>query len=325
MTLATDRRTAFKIGVAGLAALAAPQIMTRAAHAEVPKPDVKNAGYNVFNLGKFQVVAINDGLVPGSAPHDTFGIGQKPEDVTKLLEDNFLPADRTVTSFTPVVVNTGQDLVLFDTGLGEGGRAGTGGLLRERLQSVGYKPEDITVVALTHFHGDHISGLMEDGQPAFPNARYVAGRQEHDFWTSEAAKSGPTENGARAVQNLVVPLAEKTTFIEEGGEVVPGITGMLAVGHTPGHMIFNVESEGERLVLTGDTCNHHVASLQRPDWHVRFDMDKEKGAEARRRVFDMIAADRVPFIGYHMPFPAMGYVEKLDLGYRFVPVTYQFL
>ena len=100
---------------------------------------------------------------------------------------------------------------------------------------------------------------------------------------------------------------------------------MLAVGHTPGHMIFNVESEGERLVLTGDTCNHHVASLQRPDWHVRFDMDKEKGAEARRRVFDMVAADRVPFIGYHMTFPAMGYVEKLDLGYRFVPVTYQFL
>ena len=88
-------------------------------------------------------------------------------------------------------------------------------------------------------------------------------------------------------------------------------------------MAFHIESAGARLVLTADTANHFVASLQRPDWHVRFDMDKEQAVASRRRVFDMIAAERIPFTGYHMPFPAVGYVEKTDLGYRYVPASYQ--
>jgi hypothetical protein len=89
-------------------------------------------------------------------------------------------------------------------------------------------------------------------------------------------------------------------------------------------MIFNVESGGRRLVLTADTANHFVLSLQQPDWEVRFDMDKAAAAETRRQVFDMIATDKVAFLGYHMPFPAVGYVEKQGTGYRFVPKSYQF-
>ncbi len=197
--------------------------------------------------------------------------------------------------------------------------------MRARLEASGYTPEDVTVVVITHFHGDHIGGLMENGEPAFPNARYVTGQAEYDFWTAEERLSGPTENAARGVQANVVPLAEKTTFIGDGDEVVPGITGMLAAGHTPGHMIFHLESEGRRLLLTADTANHYVASLRRPEWHVSFDMDKEAGAETRSRVFDMVAAERIPFLGYHMPFPAVGFIEKLDVGYRFVPASYQFL
>jgi len=99
---------------------------------------------------------------------------------------------------------------------------------------------------------------------------------------------------------------------------------MAAYGHTPGHLIFIMESGGKTLVLTADTANHYVASLQRPDWHVSFDTDKEMGAATRRRVFDMIATDRLPFIGYHMPFPSVGFVEKIDTGYRYIPETYQF-
>jgi glyoxylase-like metal-dependent hydrolase (beta-lactamase superfamily II) len=87
-------------------------------------------------------------------------------------------------------------------------------------------------------------------------------------------------------------------------------------------MAFHIESAGRRL-LTADTANHFVASLQRPDWHVRFDMDKEQAVASRRRLFDMVAAERTPFTGYHMPFPAVGYVEKTDLGYRYVPASYQ--
>jgi len=99
---------------------------------------------------------------------------------------------------------------------------------------------------------------------------------------------------------------------------------MEAFGHSPGHLTFHVESEGARLLLTADTANHYIASLRRPDWHVRFDMDKEAAAATRRRVFDMVASERIPFLGYHMPFPGVGFIETLDEGYRYVPASYQF-
>jgi glyoxylase-like metal-dependent hydrolase (beta-lactamase superfamily II) len=192
------------------------------------------------------------------------------------------------------------------------------------LKAAGYTPDQVSVVVITHMHGDHIGGLMEGGAPAFKNARYVAGQAEFDFWKDEARVGTPAENGHKGVLKNVVPLAEKTAFIGDGADVVPGITAMAAFGHSPGHMIFKIESEGKGLVLTADTANHFVLSLQRPDWEVKFDMDKAQAAATRKKVFDMIATDRLPFVGYHMPFPSVGFIERIDQGYRFVPETYQF-
>jgi glyoxylase-like metal-dependent hydrolase (beta-lactamase superfamily II) len=120
-------------------------------------------------------------------------------------------------------------------------------------------------------------------------------------------------------------LNDKITMLDDGGSVVSGITAMLAAGHTPGHMIYQVESNGQRLAITADTANHYVFSLQYPDWEVRFDADKAAAAATRKAVFGMIAADRIPFIGYHMPFPGVGYAEPKDAGFRFVPMSYQMM
>lgn len=318
------------LGGAGVV-LAAPMIMTRAAVAQQTgvetSMDIDHAmppETHRFNVGKFEVLVVKDGARASGNPQETFGTNQSQETVGALLEANFLPTDNFVNSFAPVLVNTGSDVILFDTGLGESGRANGLGRFVEGLTAAGYTREAVTTVVLTHMHGDHIGGLMEGGQPTFPNARYVAGQAEYDFWVDPARVGTPAENGQKGVIANVKPLVEKMTFIGDGGEVVSGITGMAAFGHSPGHMIYRLESEGRQLVLTADTANHFVLSLQRPDWEVRFDMDKAAAAATRDKVFDMLATDKLAFLGYHMPFPAVGYVEKIDQGYRYVPKSYQF-
>jgi glyoxylase-like metal-dependent hydrolase (beta-lactamase superfamily II) len=316
------------LGTAGLGIVAAPAIIARQAEAQEKKalgidrvipPDIHK-----FKLGGFQVLVIKDGARPAGNPRETFGTNQPAETVGKLLADNFLPTEEFVNSFSPTLIDTGSEVVLFDTGFGKAGRAQGTGRLVEGLAAAGYMPEDITAVVITHMHGDHIGGIMEDGKAAFPKARYFAGEAEYSFWTDAARAGTPAEGNQKSVLANVKPNAEKTTFLKEGGEVVSGITAMLAPGHTPGHLIFNIESQGKRLVLTADTANHYVLSLQRPEWEVRFDMDKAQAAASRKRVFDMIATDKVAFLGYHMPFPAVGYAEKRENGYRFVPKAYQF-
>jgi glyoxylase-like metal-dependent hydrolase (beta-lactamase superfamily II) len=323
-TFEISRRSLFLASTAIAGGLAAASTLVGRAGAAVQQSGIKSPGFKRFTLGDFEITTLLDGLRPGDGPYPTFGANQTQEAVAELMRNNFLPETKFANGFIPVLVNTGSELVLVDTGFGAAGRENGLGQLEENLKAAGYTPDQVTVVLITHMHGDHIGGLMNGEAPAFPNARYVGGRIEYDFWTDDARTGTPAENNAKAVNAKVKPLADKFTFINAGDEVVPGITSEAAYGHTPGHMIFHVESGGKRLVLTADTANHYVASLQRPDWEVSFDGDKTMAAETRKRVFGKIAADRVPFIGYHMPFPGVGYAEKLETGFRFVPATYQF-
>lgn len=321
-----DRRAL--LGTAGLGIIASPAIITGRAFAQESKPQaidrITPPDIHKFKVGGFQVVVVKDGARPSGNPQETFGTNQSAEAVGTLLNDNFLPADKFVNSFSPTLIDTGSEVILFDTGLGKAARAQGGGRLIEGLAAAGYMPEDISIVVITHMHGDHIGGIMEDGKPAFPKARYVAGETEYNFWSDAARAGTPAEGNHKAVLANVKPHAEKMTFLKDGGDVVSGITAMSAPGHTPGHLIFNIESEGRRLVLTADTANHYILSLERPEWEVRFDMDKAQAAATRKKVYDMIATDKIAFLGYHMPFPAVGFVERQEAGYRFVPKTYQF-
>lgn len=322
-----NRRSMFRAGAAVTAlALSTPQIMTRAALAAAPpKSEISNTGFYRFVLGEFEITVILDGMRTFDGPHPTFGANRDAGEVQSLMEANFLPSDRMVGQFNPVLVNTGTDLILFDTGNGPEGREVGAGRLASRIVASGYSLSDVTIVAISHLHADHINGLMEDDRPAFSRARYVVGQAEWDFWASADVSGTPAAMHAAAIRTKIHPLREKITFIGSDQSLVPGVTSMAAAGHTPGHMAFLLESAGRSLLLTGDTANHFVASLQRPDWEVSFDMDKNAAAGSRKRIFGMLAAEKIPFIGYHMPHPSAGYVEPLDAGFRFVPVSYQFL
>ncbi|OHC42769.1 MAG: MBL fold metallo-hydrolase [Rhodobacteraceae bacterium GWE1_64_9] len=299
------RRTALMAGATlpFAAALPAP------ARAAAEMKGAAMPGFHRFKLGEFEVTTLLVGSRPMEKPQETFGLNATPEDFAALAQANFLPADMSQNFFTPTLVNTGAELVLFDTGLAPEGITGA-------LAAAGYTPDQVDVVVLTHMHGDHIGGLAGEAGATFANARYVTGSIEHNHWAAA---------GNEGFDAKVKPLSDKMTMLEDGGSVAAGITALAAFGHSPGHMAYHLESGGKRLAITADTVNHYVFSMQRPDWEVRFDMDKAMGAETRKKMLGMIAADRIPFIGYHMPFPAVGFVEAQGEGFRFVPASYQLM
>ena len=307
------------------AATAGSLVTAGSASAKAPLQGTEPVNYRRVKLGAFEVTTVADGYVAVPKVHPIFGNDQKPEDVSAYMQANFLPADKMAIPFTPVVVNTGNEVILFDTGNGAG-RGPTRGHLVNSLAAAGFKPEQIDVVVITHFHPDHIGGIMNGDKSVFPNARYFAGEAEYNFWTSKklAGSSDKKMQGrVKLVNAKVKPVAEKITFIKDGKDVVSGITALATFGHTPGHMAFNIESNGQRLVLWADACNHYVASLQKPEWHVIFDMDKADAIRSRKKILGMVAADKVPATGYHMPFPAIGYVEQQGEAFRWVPHSYQ--
>ncbi|MGF1475727.1 MAG: MBL fold metallo-hydrolase [Geminicoccaceae bacterium] len=317
-----SRRQSFATGAALMATPLAGGLVAGRAFAETSAGAVASPNIRRFPLGAFEVTTIYDGQIALEDPHTIFGTDQEPATVAQIAEQNFLPADKLVIGFTPIIVNTGEQVILFDAGNGARRRPDAGKLVSQ-LANAGFSADQIDTVVITHMHPDHIGGLMEEGSPTFPNAAYVTGQVEYDFWSSEDRLSGPTEGTATLVQSNVVPLADKMSFIDDGKDVVTGVTAIGAGGHTPGHMAYHIESEGERLLLWGDAANHYVFSIQHPDWHVRFDMDKDAAAATRRNLFDMAAGERIPVTGYHMPFPAVGFIEGTADGHRWVPMTYQ--
>lgn len=288
----------------------APTLAALPAAAAAPlQGPAQGAGFNRFRLGAFEVTTLQAGSRISDKPQETFGMNATPEEFAAVSAAAFIPADKTRNFFNPVLVNTGTELVLFDTGLAPEGITGA-------LAAAGVTPDQVDVVVLTHMHGDHIGGLAGEAGVTFPNARYVTGQVEYDFWAGQANEGFDAK---------VRPLAEKMTFLQGNGQVVGGITAVEAFGHSPGHMAYMIESGDARLALTADTANHYVWSLAKPDWEVRFDADKPAAAATRKQLFGMIASERMPFIGYHMPFPGVGFVEVQGDGFRYVPVTYQMM
>lgn len=281
----------------------------QSAHAAADKQGPASAGFHRFTLGDFEVTTLMAAALPNDKPREVFGLNASDAEFAAASAAAFIPADKAISFFTPTLVNTGAELILFDTGLAPDG-------IVAALAAAGIAPDQIDTVVLTHMHGDHIGGLSGDAGLTFAKARYVTGGIEHNHWSAA---------GNEGFDAKVKPLSDRMTMLDDGGTVAPGITALLAPGHTPGHMAYMLESAGKRLAITADTANHFVWSLEYPDWEVRFDADKPAAAATRKSLFGMIAADKIPFIGYHMPAPGVGYVEPKGTGFRYVPASYQLM
>ena len=313
--------------LAGLSALAATgSVPAGLALAKAPMQNVQAPAFYRFKHGAFEATVLSDGPLSLGAPSDGVFSGVSKADMTKLLTDNFLPTDNVEMDQNTLLINTGNQLVLFDTGDGGSKMFGPkSGRQLANLKAAGIDPKDIDAVVLTHAHPDHCWGLMSaGGAQNFPNAKIYMAQADFDFWTDESKATGdmmkPMIEGAR---RQLLPNKDRMVFVKDGQEILPGIQAMAAPGHTVGHTIYVITSEGKTLLNSGDIAHHAVISTQTPRAAFAFDTDGAQGVASRLKVFDMLAAQRMPFVSYHFPWPGLGYLAKQGDGYRYFAAPMQ--
>lgn len=320
-----NRRSVLTGAVAVPAALAlAPIAPSYAQKAPAPATATQNAGWYRYKVGTHEVTVVTDGISRYRFP-DGFVANKSREEVNAGLAAAFLqPApDMVAIPYTPVVVNTGTKLVVMDTGTGEANHAaskGVAGQFHTNLAASGIDRTKVDTVIISHFHGDHINGLLRaDKSAAFPNAEVLVPAAEWKYFMDDGEMSRQTTDRMKGVfanaRRVFDGLGRKVTPYEPGKEIAPGITSVACYGHTPGQCAHVISSGNSRVFVQADVTNIPLF-VRNPGWHLFFDMDGAMAEQTRRRVYDMLAADRMMVQAFHYPFPSLAYIEKTANGYR---------
>lgn len=254
-------------------------------------------GAEVRRVGGLAVTALLDAEATGIETSILIGL----DDESRALAARPDAMDGSINAF---VVTIGGKTVLFDSGLG----VKAGGLLLKSLARAGLKPDDIDAIVITHFHFDHVGGLMENGKPVFSKADLYVPRVEVDKWSDSGTE-------------FLAAYQPKAYAFEFGAEFLPGITAIDATGHTPGHSVFRVADGDDAILIIGDVT--HVIGVQTkfPDVAIAFDANPARAVAARKRIFDMAVRETLPVAGMHIPFPGMGRLTKEGGAYAFEPLA----
>ncbi len=312
------------------AATALPLIATAPARAAAPQFGKQAPGFYRYKLGSFEITVVTDGKsrVPIT---DAFVTNASKSEVKAALAAQFMDTEIFYGPYNPIFVNTGTHLAVIDTGNGEAAYQSTKGLngqLLTNLPAAGIDVTAVDTVIISHFHGDHINGLLRaDNSLAFPNATIFVPAPEHRYWMSDdEMKRAPSPRIELLFKNvrrvMSGEVAKRLHIYEVNAEIIPGISAYATPGQSPGHTSQIIASGNSKVFVHGDVTHAPYLFVRNPGWHPFYDHDPVKSEETRRAVLEMLATTRMPVQGYHFPFPGLAHIEKTATGYREVPVQW---
>ena len=307
----------------------APRAMSPAM-AAAPAAGKQAPGYYRYKVGSIEVTVVTDGVnrLPVT---DEFVLNAKKEEVNAALAAAFMEPGVFVGPYNPIVINTGSKLALVDTGTSEKAyqsSKGMSGQLLTNLAAAGIDAKAIDTVIISHYHGDHINGLLRaDGSLAFPNAEILVPAREHAYWLDDGEMSrSPTKRIADNHKNVRRVMSgdvlKRLRTYEWDKELIPGVTAVGTPGHTPGHTSHVVASGNAKVYVQADVTHAPFLFARHPGWHAFYDHDPVMAEATRRKVYDMLSADRMMVQGFHYAFPCLAYVEKTATGYREIAVPW---
>lgn len=278
-----------------------------------------------YRVGDVTVHVVSDGYV--TVPLSAGFVGNAPlSAVQDALAEAGLPREALTTTFSPLVLEIGGKRVVVDTGLGPdaGAQAGyTRGSLTRNMREAGIDPASIDTVIISHFHADHVNGLVSKEALVFPNAEIAVPGVEWRFWTDDkemerAAPGRMTELFANN-RRIISLVRDRIRIYEWEEEIVPGFQAVGTPGHSIGHTSFWLRSSSDKVFVQSDLTNHPALFVRHPDWYASFDQDPAAALSVRRKSYDMLVEERCILQAYHHPFPGRSIVERDGNGYRCLP------
>jgi len=304
-----DRRCFLRRSAAAGLGIAVPMLVARQVSAyKVP----------AFGTGELQIFSDGQLSLPRSF---LFPDSIDNAELQLLLKSHNMDGDTLTPDCNVTLWRTEQRLILFDMGAGPNFMPSAGRLL-DNLSAANIDPTDVTDVVFTHGHPDHFWGLLDDFDDLVcPNATYHMSEQEWDYWrAADTLQNTPDvrKSGVVGAQNRIPLIEDAMQFFVPGQEVLPGVEAIDTHGHTPGHISFALHAGNTSVVLLGDAITNVAVSFARPSWPSGADQDPQQGAVTRTKLLDRLSVDHSSVIGYHLPYPGLGRVERVDSKYRFV-------
>jgi glyoxylase-like metal-dependent hydrolase (beta-lactamase superfamily II) len=274
-----------------------------------------------FKHGAFEVIVISDG--PLVLPTSFLAPGAPPAEREAIFNAAGQTGDQYQSPTNITLVRSERDLILIDMGSGDRFMP-SAGKLWDNLKTAGIDKAKITKVVFTHGHPDHLWGTVDElDDLVTPGASFFVAKTEWEFWHGEDATRGlPAERAGfvTGARRNYAAIKDKVTLVNAGDETVAGLRLIDTPGHTQGHVSLELAG-GEGVIVAGDVLTHPLISFQHPDWKPIADHVPDQAIATRQKLLDRLATDRSKLIGFHLPYPGIGLVERKDGAYRFVPAA----